>query len=172
MKESDIHEDAEIAATAVIGPDATVRAGATVHDFAVVKNSVVGSDAVVGTYTLVRDSQLAEGSMVGAHAEIVRSEIDENAGIHSGYIGDSTLGEGTRLGAGTVIANNRFDDAPGDNRHGAEIGDNVRTGVICAIMPGVSIGDRAMIGPGTLVTDDVSEQELVFADQTQSRRSR
>lgn len=89
--------------------------------------------------------------------------------MHSGYVGDSEIGAGTRLGAGTIIANNRLDDAPGENRDGATIGERVRTGVNCSIMPGVRIGDDVVIGPGTIVMDDVSPGTRVYVSQEHQR---
>lgn len=166
-----VHDDATVAETAVVGDNSTIAAGARVYDFAVIRDSRIGENAVIGSYTLIRDSDMADASMAGAHAEIVRSRIGTDAGIHNGYIGDSVVHDGSRLGGGTIVANNRLNERPGTDPTGAEIGSNVRTGIHCLIMPGVSIGSNATIGPGTIVKDDVPEGSLFHAEQP-NRRSR
>lgn len=155
----------DVAETTVIGPRAKVHPSATVYDFAVIRDSVIGPGAVVSSFSVVRESTLEAHTMVGAHAEVARSTFEEGSGMHSGYVGDSHIGEQSRLGAGTVIANNRLDDPVGENRDGATIGADVRTGINCAIMPGVEIGDGAVIGPGTIVLDDVVSGGLCYAEQ-------
>jgi len=170
--QKDIHPDATVAPSAVV-KNSIINAGATVYEQAVVRDSTVERNATVGNYTVVRSSTLRVGSRVGAHAEIARSEIQHKAGFHSGYVGDSVIGERSAIGAGTVIANCRLDTDPDGPKNGAIIGSNVRIGVNVSIMPGVEIGDAAVIGPGTLLKKDVEDRAIIYATQSKQRdRSR
>ena len=86
---------------------------------------------------------------------------------HLSYIGDSLIGENVNFGAGTIISNVRLDKKEismniketrvktGLNKLGAVIGDNVQLGIQSMIMVGKKIGPNSIIGPGTLVNEDV-----------------
>ena len=50
---------------------------------------------------------------------------------------------------------------------GAIIGDNVKVGINCSIMPGVKIGSSCMVGPSIVLYNDVSKGCSVFLKQDQ-----
>lgn len=58
--------------------------------------------------------------------------------------------------AGTAYFNTPYDTT----RSGVTIGANVWVGAHCVILPGVSIGDNAVIGAGSIVNRDVPANEL------------
>lgn len=74
------------------------------------------------------------------------------------------IGEGTILGSGAMIIDNDFHFPVGEWGWGGEtanaqpitIGRGVFIGTRAIILKGVSIGDRAMIGAGAVVTQDVA----------------
>jgi bifunctional UDP-N-acetylglucosamine pyrophosphorylase/glucosamine-1-phosphate N-acetyltransferase len=75
---------------------------------------------------------------------------------HLTYLGDATIGENTNIGAGTVTCN--YD---GKNKNETHIGDNVRIGSDTMLVAPVEVGDGAVTGAGSVVTEDVPENTLV-----------
>ena len=81
---------------------------------------------------------------------------------HLSYIGDSHVGEGANVGAGTITCN--YD---GFIKHHTDIGAGAFIGSNTALVAPVSIGDRAIVGAGSVVTEDVEDDALAVgrADQ-------
>ncbi len=185
-----ISEKASVADSAQIKGDVIIEDGARVFENAVIKGpAYIGTDAVIGNNSLVRDHvALEKDSTVGANTEIKNSVMQPSSSIHSGFIGDSIIGRDTHIGAETVIANREFRDNgerpeiesdligkdyskdSGRNFLGAIIGDNVDIGVNVSIMPGVQIGSDAKIGPGTIVKENVGNDETVYVKQDTVRK--
>jgi len=80
------------------------------------------------------------------------------------------IGEGTFVGAGAMIFDNDFHaplgewnwgDAAPDNPRPVIIGRGAFIGARALILKGVTIGDRAIVGAGAVVTRDVAARQLV-----------
>lgn len=80
------------------------------------------------------------------------------------------IGEGTFVGAGAMIFDNDFHSPSGewtwgeaapDNPQPINIGRGVFIGCRAIILKGVTIGDRAIVGAGAVVTKDVPARQLV-----------
>jgi bifunctional UDP-N-acetylglucosamine pyrophosphorylase / glucosamine-1-phosphate N-acetyltransferase len=153
----------------VIGPDCLVEASeigdgarlttARVHD------SVVGPGASVGPYAYLRPaSRLSEGARVGTFVETKNTVLGPRAKVpHLSYVGDAEVGESTNIGAGNITAN--YD---GFRKHRTVIGARVRTGSDCVFVAPVVVGDDAMTGAGSIITDDVPAGALGIARARQS----
>ena len=73
--------------------------------------------------------------------------------------GGIEIGDGSMIGQGTTIVTLNHDLDP-KTRHNAtpkpvKIGKNVWIGASCTILPGVSIGDNAVIGAGSVVVKSI-----------------
>jgi len=126
----------------------------------------IGDNCLVGNNAVIRDyTDLEEGAVVGALAEVTRSIFQKNTHVHSGYFGDSIFGESCRIGAGTVTANIRLDRGVVKNTGltslGAIVGENTHIGINVSLMPGVLIGFNCAIGPGSVVFENL-ENSTVF----------
>ncbi len=77
-----------------------------------------------------------------------------------------TFGDDIMIGPGVNISTATHPLEPSLRKKGLEqakpivIGNNVWLGMGCQILPGVSIGDNAVIGAGAVVTSDVPENTL------------
>ncbi|GBC75843.1 Bifunctional protein GlmU [bacterium HR07] len=112
--------------------------------------------------------------MIGAHAEVARSIFQKNCSTHSGYFGDSIFDESVKIGAGTVTANVRNDRnfirpwvkgarvETGLKKLGAIVGRETHIGICAMLMPGVLIGPRCEIGPGSLVRKNLDADTLYY----------
>lgn len=142
-----------VASSSVIGERAQVRAAYLV-------DAVVGDDCEVGPFAYLRPgARLEPRSRVGTYVELKNTVLGSGAKVpHLSYVGDATVGEGTNIGAGNITAN--YD---GFRKHRTEIGARVRTGSDCVLVAPVRIGDDAMTGAGSIITDDVPEGALGIA---------
>ena len=117
--------------------------GSTVGPFARLRpGTVIGSGAKVGNFVEVKAAQVGKGSKIN----------------HLTYLGDSHVGDGVNVGAGTITCN--YD---GLGKYQTDIGDEAFIGSNSALVAPVTIGARAIIGAGSVVTEDVAADELSVA---------
>jgi bifunctional UDP-N-acetylglucosamine pyrophosphorylase/glucosamine-1-phosphate N-acetyltransferase len=144
--------------------DCTLRDNVTIrHAFGV---QATAHDAVtVGPYAYLRPGTvLRERAKVGTFVEVKNSDIGAGSKVpHLSYIGDADVGEGTNLGAGTITAN--YD---GKRKHRTTIGARVRSSVDVAFVAPVTIGDDAVTGAGSVITQDVPPGALGIARARQT----
>lgn len=128
-----------------LGDSVTVRAST-------VAQATIGAGSDVGPYSHLRPgTELGSGVHIGNFGELKNAKLAD--GVKSGhfsYLGDTTIGAETNIGAGTVTAN--FD---GMAKHRTEIGAAAFIGSDAILRAPVRIGDRAVIGAGSVVTKDV-----------------
>lgn len=95
----------------------------------------------------------------------IRENVFINSGCHFQDQGGIQIGNGTLLGHNVVLATVHHDVYPQNNRKNhympIKIGANVWIGSNATILPGVSIGDWAVIAAGAVVTKDVPEMSIV-----------
>ena len=166
----EIEPDATIHPFTVINGRSKVAAGATVGPHAVVVDAVIGPDATVGPFCYLRPgTHLEAGAKAGTFVEIKNSRIGAGAKVpHLSYIGDADVGEDTNIGAGAITANYRPELGPGKFR--TEIGRNVHTGVHNVFVAPVTVGDKAWVAAGSVVTKNVPPGALAIARSRQSNR--
>jgi bifunctional UDP-N-acetylglucosamine pyrophosphorylase/glucosamine-1-phosphate N-acetyltransferase len=152
-----------------IGPDAVIvdsviGPGSTVAS-AQVLASELGEGCSVGPFAYLRPgSRLERGARAGSFVELKNSALGPGAKVpHLSYVGDATVGEETNIGAGNITAN--YD---GFRKHRTLIGARVKTGSDCVFVAPVSVGDDAMTGAGSIITDDVPAGALGIARARQS----
>lgn len=99
-----------------------------------------------------------------AGAEIILGERVGLSGTSICAAASVVIGEGTFVGADTIIVDNDFHAPAGEFDWGPETPENPKPvrigrgafiGARCIILKGVTIGDRAVVGAGAVVTRDV-----------------
>jgi bifunctional UDP-N-acetylglucosamine pyrophosphorylase/glucosamine-1-phosphate N-acetyltransferase len=145
--------------------DAAVGDGAAVVHSYVQGPVEIGDRVSVGPFAFLRPGTvLRAGAKAGTFVEIKNSDIGEGTKIpHLSYIGDADVGPGTNLGAATITAN--YDGA---RKHRTTIGANVRTSVDTTLVAPVTVGDDAITGAGSVITDDVPPKALGIARERQT----
>lgn len=162
-----IGQDALIEPNVVFGPGVTVEGGAVIHAFSHLEGAHVSAGATVGPFARLRPgANLAEGSKVGNFCEVKKAEIGKGAKVnHLTYIGDAVVGAETNIGAGTITCN--YD---GVNKHETRIGAGAFIGSNSSLVAPVSIGDRALIASGSVITEDVPADTLAFGRARQEMK--
>jgi bifunctional UDP-N-acetylglucosamine pyrophosphorylase/glucosamine-1-phosphate N-acetyltransferase len=177
ISENQIAPSAQIHPSAVIEGSVWIGEGVGIFEHAVIKGPCyIGDGCVIGTGSLVREySNVEAHTVIGAHAEVARSIFHRDCTTHSGYFGDSIFDEGVKIGAGTVTANVRNDRGvicpmvegqrveTGLGKLGAIVGREAHIGICAMLMPGVLIGPRCEIGPGSIVLKNLEADTLYYA---------
>jgi len=151
----------------IMGKDVEIRPGV------VMENPIaIGDGAIVGPNCFIRKySVIGKHCHVGNAVEIKNSIImDESAVAHLSYVGDSIVGRNVNVGGGTIFANLRFDEKTvgmnldgqvvdsGRKKLGGIVGDNVKFGVNCVIMPGKKVWPNLLIPPTLVIDEDIETQ--------------
>jgi bifunctional UDP-N-acetylglucosamine pyrophosphorylase/glucosamine-1-phosphate N-acetyltransferase len=158
-----------VGAGAQVGPDvfavdSSIGAEATVW-YAVLRGAVVGDECEVGPYASLRPgSVLEKGSKVGTFVETKNTTLGERAKApHLTYLGDASVGARSNIGAGTITCN--YD---GFEKHFTEIGEDVFIGSDTMLVAPLTIGNSAVIGAGSVITENVAEGALAI-ERTEQR---
>ena len=134
-----------------------IGAGTIVQPNCVIEDSVIGPDCRLGPFARVRpETQIAAHAHIGNFVEIKKSTIGEGSKVnHLSYVGDTDIGKNANVGAGTITCN--YDGA---NKHRTVIGDNAFIGSNTALVAPVTVGAKATIGAGSVITKDAPAGEL------------
>lgn len=154
-----IGRDAVVGPNVIFGPAVTVESGAEIKGFCHLEGCHISRGATVGPFARLRPgAELAEDVHVGNFVEIKNSVLDEGVKVgHLTYLGDAHVGEFTNIGAGTVTCN--YD---GVMKHRTEIGKNVFIGSDTMLVAPVVVGDGAMTGSGSVITQDVPAEAVAI----------
>lgn len=148
--------------TTVIGPGAIIRSHTVIY-----AGNRIGKNFQTGHAVLVREENsigdevsIGSGSVIEHHVT-----VGDGVRIHSqAFVPEFTLLEaGCWIGPRVVMTNAKYPLSPTAKstlrgptvRRGAKIGAN------STILPGVNIGERALIGAGSVVTRDVPPDSVV-----------
>lgn len=154
-----IGRDAVIGQNVVFGPGVTIESGAEILPFCHLEGCHVSSGATVGPFARLRPGAELGGDVhVGNFVEIKNAVLDEGAKVgHLTYLGDAHVGEHTNIGAGTITCN--YD---GVMKHRTDIGARAFIGSDTMLVAPVRVGDDAMTGSGSVITEDVPDGALAL----------
>ena len=174
-----ISKKAKVSKSAILkGEGIVVEDGARILDGAVINGpAYIGKKAYIGSNSVLRDGvSVEEGAIVGGYMEVKDSIIMKHSTTHSGFIGNSVVGENSKVAASFVTANVRLDrqdiksivkgEKIGTHRKylGVFIGSNVSCGINVGTMPGVTIGNNVIIGPGTTIMENIPDDIAYYTE--------
>ncbi len=140
---------------ALIRPNSTIYCKVSIkdnfrtgHNILIRENSTIGDNVLVGTNTII------DGSVtIGDHVS-----IQGNAYIPTNTIIESN----TFIGPCAVLANDKYPIRKNFDLKGPVIRNNASIGANSTILPGIEIGEGAMIAAGAVVTKDVPPWKLAI----------
>lgn len=150
----------------------------------ILNGAIVGGSVVIGSRSKVRNGcYIAPRSTVGnecivSHAAELDGMILDRVYLYHYMEWNGVIGVNTDLGAATVCGSLRFDDSITLQRvkgrrefhngfgDAVFLGDYCRTGVNAIFMPGVKVGVYSVVGAGVVLTRDVPDNTLIYAEQT------
>jgi len=145
MEWLEIGDGSEIGVGAIIFGGVSIGARCMIGDQAYIREGVVIGDACV----------IGQGVSIGFNAQ-----LGANVRVMQGaYIShDCAIGSGTLIGIGVTMAGDRSRDAVRYHFDGSDppiIGSDCLIGSGACLLPGVRIGDGAVVSMGAVVTSDV-----------------
>jgi bifunctional UDP-N-acetylglucosamine pyrophosphorylase/glucosamine-1-phosphate N-acetyltransferase len=149
----------------VFGPGVEIGEGAIIHAFSHISGAIVGTKASIGPFARIRPgSRLADRTKVGNFVELKKAEVGEGAKInHLSYVGDAEVGARANVGAGTITCN--YD---GFGKYRTVIGAGAFIGSNTALVAPVTIGEGAVVGAGSVITENV-EADSLAVERTEQR---
>ncbi|HBL98529.1 TPA: UDP-N-acetylglucosamine diphosphorylase/glucosamine-1-phosphate N-acetyltransferase [Candidatus Dependentiae bacterium] len=130
----------------------------------IISDSIVHEYAHIGPFAQIRSSTIGERAVVGNFVEVNRSKIgNQSKAKHLTYLGDARIGNSVNIGAGTITCN--YD---GIQKHITTIKDRAFIGSNNALVAPIIVGEGAMTGAGSVITDDVPADALAIARSRQT----
>jgi bifunctional UDP-N-acetylglucosamine pyrophosphorylase/glucosamine-1-phosphate N-acetyltransferase len=154
-----VGRDAVIGPNVIFGPGVTIESEAEVKGFCHLEGCHISRGAQVGPFARLRPgAELAEDVHVGNFVEIKNAILDEGVKVgHLTYLGDAHVGEFTNIGAGTITCN--YD---GVMKHRTVIGKRAFIGSDTMLVAPVTVGDGALTGSGSVITEDVPAEAVAI----------
>ncbi|HUV36311.1 MAG TPA: DapH/DapD/GlmU-related protein [Patescibacteria group bacterium] len=148
-----------------IGPEARIRSGSVLY-----AGSIIGGHLETGHNVVIR-----EENTIGEHFSIWNNSvidygctIGDNVKIHCNiYIAQFTVIEdGVFMAPGVTIANDIHPGCPDsrDCMRGPVLRRECRIGVNVTILPYVEIGERTLVGSGSVVTRDLPSGVVAYGN--------
>lgn len=155
-----INSDVVIHPNVVFGEGVEIESNVEIKSFCHIEGAKIQSGSVIGPFARIRPNTLIEQDVkIGNFVEIKKSQIKKGAKInHLSYIGDAEIGEQTNIGAGVITCN--YD---GHNKHQTLIGNDVFVGSNSSLIAPLKIGDKSLIGAGSVITKNVDKDDLAVA---------
>ena len=130
----------------------------------------IGEDTRVGSMTLVhRGAIIGNGCTIGSHCNICASRIGNHVSIQTGchITRGVVIEDDVFVGPGTITLNDKL---TGGEMAYPRICTGAKIGGGSVILPGVTIGENATIGSGSVVTRDVANGVTVYGNPARVRR--
>ena len=148
---------------AKIGKNCTIRSGVIIYD-----NVTLGNNVKTGHNVLIREkTTVGNNTLIGTNAVVEENcKIGYNVSIQSDvYIpANCTIEDYVFLGPCVVITNDKYpirEELPHSDLKGALIRKGASIGANTTILPGIEIGEGAIVGAGSVVTKNVKAWEIV-----------
>ncbi|MBY0333369.1 MAG: bifunctional UDP-N-acetylglucosamine diphosphorylase/glucosamine-1-phosphate N-acetyltransferase GlmU [Acetobacteraceae bacterium] len=160
-------QDVTIGPNVVFGPGVTVEDDVEIRAFSHLEGCTVRRGAIIGPFARLRPgADIGNGALVGNFVEIKATRLGAGAKAnHLSYLGDATVGAGANIGAGTITCN--YD---GVAKHRTTIGAGAFIGSDTALVAPVTVGARALVAAGSVITEDVPDDALAIARGRQATK--
>jgi UDP-2-acetamido-3-amino-2,3-dideoxy-glucuronate N-acetyltransferase len=144
-------------ATRKIAPDVKLGRNVKIYDFVNLYGCEVGDNSKIGTFVEVqKGAKIGRNCKISSHSFICEGvTIDDDVfiGHHVVFINDPYPRSTTE--DGKVQTDDDWICVPTQVKRGASIGSNA------TLLCGITVGENAMIGAGSVVTEDVPENTIV-----------
>ena len=113
----------------------------------------------MGPFSRLRPGcRLGPDSKAGSFVEMKKTIVGRGSKVpHLSYMGDTEIGEDANVGAGSITCN--YD---GENKYQTRIGDRAFIGSDTMMVAPVNIGDDAVTGAGSVISEDVPDGSLAI----------
>jgi len=165
-----IEGDVRLGDNVKIGPNCilvntAIDSDTKVQANSMVENAVIGKSCLIGPYARIRTgTKMGDRVQIGNYVEVKEVTMGSDCKVnHLSYIGDAVLEKDVIIGAGTITCN--FDGVKKNNTY---IEESAFVGSGCQLVAPVRVGEKAMVGAGSTITQDVPPRETVLARSRQT----
>lgn len=162
----------EPAEDTLIGDRARIRSHSVIY-----AGVQIGERFFCGHQVVIRENcRIGKGVSIGTGCVIEHHvTIEDGVRLHSSvFVPEFTvLRAGCWIGPRACLTNAKYPTLPGvkENLAGPDIGAGAIVGANVTILPGVKVGERAMIGAGAVVTEDVQAGAVVIGNPARRVKS-
>lgn len=148
----------------------TIGDNALIRSFSIIyAGTYIGNNFQTGHGVLIReDNIISDNVSVGTNTVLeVGNRVGNNARIHSNcFLEMVTLEDGVFIGPNTVFTDDPHPPCPRfrECRGGAIVRKRAKIGAHATILPGVTIGERSLVGAGAVVTKSIPKESVVFGN--------
>lgn len=151
-----------------IGEGSIIRSSSTIYKFVVIgrklrtgHNVVIREHTTIGDNCVIGTQAILDGYIKVGNKSMIQSQC---------YIAQSVrIGNGVFISPGCIFLDNKK-IILGEGLEGAIVEDYVRIGGGTKILPGVTIAKYALIGAGSIVTEDVPSKAVVYGTPAEVKR--
>lgn len=150
-----------------IGGGAKIRSGTVIYE-----GSKIGDYLETGHNAVIREENIIGNNLSIWSNSIIDygCKIGNNVKIHSNcYIAQATVIEDdVFLAPGVMVANDKYPVSK--NFEGPIIKRGAKIGINATILPGVTIGEGALIGAGAVVTKDIPPRAVAYGNPAEVKK--
>ncbi len=154
----------------IIGENSIVRSGTVIYSgvktgnsFQTGHNVLIREETIIGDHVLVGTNSVVDGHCQIGHNVSIQTNV---------YITTNTVIEDDAfLGPCSVTTNDKY-MKNGSKLEGPIIKHGARIGANATILPGITIGENAIIGTGAVVTKDVAPGAIMVGNPARNKGER
>ena len=128
----------------------------------------IAEDVRIGPFTFIRENTvIGRGTRIGDHAQLMGDlTIGEDCRLHSNvHISKgTTVGHRVFIAPGFVCTDVRYPRSKDTKIEGCIIMNDAKIGANVTLLPGVVVGEGALVGSGSVVTKNVPAYTIVVGN--------
>jgi bifunctional UDP-N-acetylglucosamine pyrophosphorylase/glucosamine-1-phosphate N-acetyltransferase len=165
--DTEFGRDVVIGPCVFFGPGVSVGNDVTIRSFSHLEGVTIAEGAQIGPFARLRPgAHIGPEVHVGNFVEIKNTTIERGAKVnHLTYLGDARVGRKANVGAGTITCN--YDGFFKDH---TDIGEGAFIGSNASLVAPVKIGAGAIVGAGSVITQDVADDTLALTRAPQAAK--
>ena len=158
--DTEIGQDTVIEPFVVFGPNVKIGAHCHILSHSHLEGLNAYEHCSIGPFARVRPgTNLGKKVKIGNFVETKKANIKDGSKVsHLTYLGDAEIGHDVNIGAGTITCN--YD---GTNKFITKIADGAFIGSNSSLVAPTDIGEHAVIGAGSVITEKVESYSLSLA---------
>ena len=145
----------------IIGKNAIIRSGTIIYcDVTIGDNFQSGHNVMIREKTKIGDRVAIGTSVIIEGSSVIGNDVSLQSMVYIPT--DTVIGNHVFIGPNTVLTNDRYPPTRIGGLKGPQIRDAAAIGANTTLLPGVCIGEGALVAAGAVVTRDVPAYKLAI----------
>jgi acetyltransferase-like isoleucine patch superfamily enzyme len=145
----------------IIGKNAIIRSGTIIYcDVTIGDNFQSGHNVMIREKTKIGDRVAIGTSVIIEGTSVIGNDVSLQSMVYVPT--DTVIGNHVFIGPNTVLTNDRYPPTRIGGLKGPQIQDTAAIGANATLLPGVCIGEGALVAAGAVVTRDVPAYKLAI----------